>query len=194
MLEAIHKGIERSYLMTETDRLELLAAIHKGVEWRPRDHSHCLIACHTFSASASAMAVCADGYFLAAFSYNSSPTSFSTLAGCMLLYGDIPRWPAMRVKLCELLEEFAPSVQLTLTAGSWCLNGTRWLKTHAAIVVFDAASNDDRAQGTVSRIQSAVKAYGQQCLTFSMPQPPGKAWIPAGPMTLAEIGARAGVT
>lgn len=180
--------------MTETDRLELLAAIHKGVEWRPRDHSHSLIACDTFSASASAMAVCADGYFLAAFSYNSSPTSFSTLAGCMLLYGDIPRWAAMRLKLSALLEEFAPSVQLTLTDGNWCLNGTRWLKTHAAIVVFDAAANDDRAQSTATKLQLQLCAYGHQCLTFSTRQPAGMAWIPPGPMTMAAIGAHAGVT
>jgi hypothetical protein len=181
--------------MTKTDRLDMMASIRKGVPWSSGS-SLSTVSSDTFNISPYAMAVFSDGFYLAAFPYNARPAPFSTLVGCMWLYSNIPRRPLVRAKLSAVLEEFAPSVKLTPASngGGWCLNGTYWPASFNAIVVFDAAANDDRAQSTATKLQLQLCAYGHQCLTFSTRQPAGMAWIPPGPMTMAAIGAHAGVT
>jgi hypothetical protein len=177
--------------MTSIDRLAMLEAIHKGLEWRgPGRVSVRETSTKIFGFHAHTVAVCYDELYLAAFAHclvaNQEPVP--TLLGFMFLFTHIARRQPHRKRISELLEEFAPSVKLT-EDGEWFLNNELWPRDRGVFVVFDAAANDETARAAVLAAQQHCSPRGYTFPIFSPLST--RAWIPLGPMTMAEIAATA---
>jgi hypothetical protein len=105
----------------------------------------------------------------------------------MFLYSGIDRSPLLRKTLSALLQEFAPSVKLTEDANNWFINNELWPVNTSGLVVFDAAVDDETVRAAVLAAHNVVSDREFPCRIFSPLST--RAWIPLGPMTMAEIGA-----